>query len=62
MLSYVEPGKVVFRAGDGSPITAEEMVKKLQDDDDDAVAFLRDLTDAALTVTGVRSAKRASGT
>lgn len=49
---------VVFRAGDGRPVTAEEMLLALQNDEGIAQAFLETLHAAAMQVTGLR-AKRA---
>lgn len=54
MLSYVDPGVVVFKNADGEPISASDMVRKLQADDDDAVAFLADLHGAMARVVRLK--------
>lgn len=47
--------RVVFRAKDGTRITAQEMIHHLDEDTDAAVEFLRDAHVAALTVLRVRA-------
>jgi hypothetical protein len=41
---------VVFRRPDGTPVIAQEMLRLLQEDDDTAVDFLRNLHGAALRI------------
>jgi hypothetical protein len=53
---------VVFKTGDGRPLTAKEMLVSLQNDDDVAKAFLETLHAAAMQVTGLRAKRsRAPG-
>jgi hypothetical protein len=56
MLEYMPPGEVMFRRGDGSPVSVAEMLELLQNDDPLAVDFLRDVHGAAITM--VRVAKK----
>jgi len=60
MLEYMPPDDVVFRRPDGSPIGIDEMMRLLQEDDDLAVEFLKDLHSAALRMLKTK-AKRAPG-
>jgi len=48
MLRYAPEEEVVFRRPDNAPVTASEMLRLLQEDDDVAVEFLRSLHGAAL--------------
>jgi AAA ATPase domain len=59
MLEYMPPDEIIFRHGDGSPITATEMLRLLQEGDDDAVRFLADLHGAALRMVKVGAKKKA---
>ncbi len=61
MLEYMPPDEVMFRHGDGSPITATEMLRLLQDGDDDAVRFLEDIHGAAMTMVKVKTKKSKAG-
>lgn len=61
-LSIIEDqNAIVFRDQNEGPISAKEMLVKLQRDDADALAFLRDVNGAAVRVVRVRSQKPASG-
>jgi energy-coupling factor transporter ATP-binding protein EcfA2 len=57
MLEYTPPEEVVFRRGDGSPVTAGEMLRLLQEDDALAVSFLQDVHGAAVRMVKVQSKK-----
>jgi energy-coupling factor transporter ATP-binding protein EcfA2 len=59
MLEYMPGDEVVFRRADGSPITAAEMLRMLQEGTDDAVRFLEDLHGAALRMVRVAAKKKA---
>jgi hypothetical protein len=59
MLEYMPAEEVVFRRADGSPITAAEMLRMLQEGADDAVRFLEDLHGAALRMVRVAAKKKA---
>jgi hypothetical protein len=59
MLEYMPPAEVVFRHGNGSPITAADMLQLLEEGDDVAVAFLEDLHGAALRMVKVGAKKKA---
>ncbi|MEZ4389749.1 MAG: AAA family ATPase [Polyangiales bacterium] len=50
LLRYAPDDEVVFRRPDGSPVTAVEMQRSLQEDDATALAFLETLHGAALRV------------
>ena len=50
--------EAVFRAKDGRRIEAAEMLKLLDDDDDLALEFLRDMHAAALATLRVRATRR----
>jgi hypothetical protein len=58
MLDYVEPGEVVFRTGEGAPVTALEMLDELRKDTDLAVSFLRSIHAAALETVGFRARRK----
>jgi hypothetical protein len=50
------PGdEIMFRRGDGSPISTAEMLKLLQEDDDLAVEFLKDIQRAAVRMVKVQN-------
>lgn len=51
--------EVVFRTNDGRPISAQQMLVSLQDDDDTAKAFLETMHASAMQVTGLRARRRA---
>lgn len=57
MLEYTPPEEVVFRRGDGAPVTAREMLRLLQEDDAVAVSFLQDVHGAAVRMVKVQSKK-----
>lgn len=59
LMRHAPQDEIVFRRPDGSPITAGEMVRLLQEDDPVAVSFLRNLHGAALRI--VRLDHRARG-
>jgi predicted ATPase len=50
--------EVVFRTRDGQPLTMQDMLVSLQNDDDIAKSFLDDLHAAAMQVTGLRARRR----
>jgi len=50
--------EVVFRTSDGQPMSAQQMLASLQNDDDAAKAFLDTLHAAAMQVTGLRARRR----
>jgi len=57
-LGFGDPNEVMFhRASDGAPITAQEMLTKLQDDDPEAVDFLRVMHSAALRAVHLSAKK-----
>jgi hypothetical protein len=60
MLEYTPADEVVFRRSDGSPVTAKEMLRLLQEDDAVAVSFLQDIHGAAVRAVKVK-AKRSEG-
>ncbi len=60
MLEYIPAEEVIFRRPDGSPILIDEMVKLLQEDDDMAVEFLKDLHGAAMRLLKAKT-KRVPG-
>jgi hypothetical protein len=60
-LSYLPPEEVVFRRPDGKAISAGEMLGMLQRDDEDAVAFLRDVHGAAVRAVRVRAKGKPPG-
>lgn len=53
MLEYLPGDTPVFEGREG-PVTADEMMRKLLDDDEDALSFLRDLHDAAVRTVRAR--------
>ncbi|WP_437678594.1 AAA family ATPase [Sorangium sp. So ce131] len=55
MLEYTPPEEIVFRRADGSPVTAQEMLRMLQEDDAVAVSFLQDVHGAAVRMVRVQS-------
>lgn len=57
MLQYTPGEEIVFRRGDGSPVTASEMLQMLQEDDEVAVSFLQDVHGAAVRMVKVQSKK-----
>ncbi|WP_437637170.1 AAA family ATPase [Sorangium sp. So ce854] len=57
MLEYTPPEEVVFRRADDSPVTAQEMLRMLQEDDAVAVSFLQDVHGAAVRMVRVQSKK-----
>lgn len=59
LLRYSPADEIVFRRPDGAPVTATEMSRLLQEDDETAVAFLRNIHGAALRI--VRLNARRSG-
>lgn len=61
LLRYLPPETLVFRDAAGRGISAEEMLRRLQDDDDDALAFLRDVVDTAVRTIQLRT-RGATGT
>lgn len=61
LLEYAPPDEVVFRRGDGAPVTAAEMLRLLQEDDDVAVRFLEDVHGAAVRMVRVGAKKAAAG-
>jgi hypothetical protein len=54
-LTYMSPDEVVFRRPGGEAVSAAEMIRLLQSDDDVAVSFLRDVHDVAVRTVRVRS-------
>lgn len=48
MLEYMPKDEIVFRRGDGSPISIDEMLQHLRDDTDLAVEFLEDMHSVTL--------------
>lgn len=50
-----EPDRVVFERGDGSPVTASEMIQMLVEDTPEAVAFLDVVTSAAVRAVTLRA-------
>jgi hypothetical protein len=61
LLGYAPADEVVFRRADGTPVTAEEMLRLLQEDDDVAVQFLRDVHGAAVRMVRVQAGKSKAG-
>ena len=57
MLAYMPKEEIVFRKADGAPISAEEMLRLLQEGDDLAVRFLEDVHGAAVTMVKVAKKK-----
>lgn len=60
LLRYTDSDKPIFVGKDGAAITAEQMIDKLDRDDDDALQFLRAIHDAAVRTvraTAQREAK-----
>ena len=60
MLEYLPPDEVIFRQPDGTPIPIADMLRHLQEDDDLAVEFLRDLHSAAMRMLKVKSKRGAA--
>lgn len=54
-LQFLPPETVVFRRGDGRPVSVEQMRSMLLDDDDGAVAFLEDVHAAAVRVVRAKT-------
>jgi len=50
LLRYAPDDEVVFRRADGAPVTAKDMLRLLQEDDETAVRFLNNLHGAALRI------------
>jgi hypothetical protein len=59
LLEYAPASEIVFRRGDGSPVSAGEMLTLLQEDDDIAVRFLQDVHGAAVRMVKVGAKKAA---
>lgn len=59
MLEYMPADEVVFRRPDGSGVTANEMLRLLQNDDDVAVRFLEDVHGAAVRMVKIGAKKKA---
>ncbi len=55
LLSFAPPTKIMFRAADGTPITAVEMRSMLRNAHPLALDYLRNLHAAAIDVVGLRS-------
>jgi len=62
LLRYAPEEEVVFRRPDNTPITAREMLRLLQEDDDVAMDFLRSLHGAALRIVRLDARKKGSAT
>lgn len=60
LLRYAPDDEVVFRRPDGAPVTAKEMLRLLQEDDDTAVAFLHNLHGAALRIVRLDARRQES--
>lgn len=58
LLRYATKEEVIFRRLDGSTVSAGEMLRHLQDDDDEAVEFLRTLHGAALRIVRLDARKK----
>jgi energy-coupling factor transporter ATP-binding protein EcfA2 len=58
LMRYAPEDEVVFRRPDGSPVTASEMLRLLQEDAPVAVDFLRNLHGAALRIVRLDSRPR----
>lgn len=61
LLQYAPPGDIVFRRGDGTGVTAGEMLRLLQEDDEIAVSFLQDIHGAALRMIKVHASRQVKG-
>lgn len=57
LLEYAPEDEVVFRRSNGTGITAQEMLRLLQEDDDAAVSFLQDIHGAAVRMVRVQAKK-----
>ena len=55
MLRYLPEGQIVFRHADGRGLTGPEMIRLLQEDDPDALAFLDAVAGAAVNAVRVRA-------
>lgn len=58
LLQYAPEDEVVFRRPDGAPVTAKEMLRLLQEDDEVAVRFLQDVHGAAVRMVKVQQARK----
>lgn len=59
LLQYAPAEEIVFRRSDGRGVTAEEMMRLLQEDDALAVRFLEDVHGAAVRMVKIQSKKSA---
>ena len=57
-LRTLEPGDIVFRTNDGSPVSVQEMLELLQSDDPLAKAFLEDVHGEAVRAVRVKSKRQ----
>ncbi len=57
LLLLMDGDAIVLRRGDGSPVTARQMLTLLQEDADEAVAFLRDVHGAAVRAVQLRATR-----
>ena len=55
VLATYEPSRVVYRDLAGGVVSAEEMLRRLDADDDVALAYLRQINDAAVHMAGLRA-------
>jgi hypothetical protein len=62
LLRYAPEDEVVFRRPDGAPVTAKEMLRLLQEDDETAVEFLHNLHGAALRIVRLDARRKGSAT
>jgi len=62
LLRYAPEDEVVFRRPDNTPVTAKEMLRLLQEDDDAAVEFLHSLHGAALRIVRLDARKQEAAT
>jgi predicted ATPase len=60
LLRYAPESEVVYRRPDNTPITAGELLRLLQEDDDIALEFLRSLHGAALRIVRLNAKKEAT--
>jgi hypothetical protein len=57
LLRYAPETELIYRRPDNTPVTAGEMLRLLQEDDDIALSFLRSIHGAALRIVKLNSRK-----
>lgn len=60
LLGFADPSRPVFVGSDGTPFTAQQMINKLERDDEGALEFVRAMHDAAVRSIRARAARSTS--